>query len=115
MNVCHVIDYLYCVTGLKATQVYSEYSTLGSPADVEDIVSVSFRLSNGGLGSISAREFHNARSRSGRGADLGYQWHVDPGTRRAFDLFLAACQSGSDLGSCTNSGSSRTLAGLPSG
>ncbi|MCP9462673.1 MAG: Gfo/Idh/MocA family oxidoreductase [Nitrospira sp.] len=54
MNVCHVIDYLYFVTGLKGARVYSEYATLGSPADVEDIISVSVRLSNGGIGSISA-------------------------------------------------------------
>ena len=54
MNVCHVIDYLYYLTGLKAERIYSEYSTLGSPAEVEDIVSVSFRLTNGGVGSISA-------------------------------------------------------------
>jgi len=54
MNVCHVIDYLYFVTGLRANRVYSEYSTRGSPAEVEDIISVSFRLNNGGIGSISA-------------------------------------------------------------
>lgn len=54
MNVCHVIDYVYYLTGLKAKRVYSEYSTLGSPAEVEDIVNVSFRLSNGGIGTISA-------------------------------------------------------------
>ena len=54
MNVCHVIDYLYFVTGLKAARVYGEYATLGSPAEVEDIVSLNFRLNNGGVGSISA-------------------------------------------------------------
>jgi len=54
MNVCHVIDYLYYVTGLKAARVYSEYATLGSPAEVEDIISVSCRMNNGAIGSISA-------------------------------------------------------------
>ncbi|MCP9456347.1 MAG: Gfo/Idh/MocA family oxidoreductase [Nitrospira sp.] len=54
MNVCHVIDYLYFVTGVKGARVYSEYATLGSPAEVEDIISVTARLSNGGIGSISA-------------------------------------------------------------
>jgi len=54
MNVCHVIDYIYFVTGLKCTRVYSEYATLGSPAEVEDIISVTSRLSNGGIVSISA-------------------------------------------------------------
>ncbi len=54
MNVCHVIDYVSFITGLKGTRVYSEYATLGSPAEVEDIISVTARLSNGGIGSISA-------------------------------------------------------------
>jgi predicted dehydrogenase len=54
MNVCHIIDYLYFLTGLKASRIYSEYATLGSPAEVEDIISISFRLANGGIGSISA-------------------------------------------------------------
>lgn len=53
MNVCHVIDYLYFVTGLHATRVFSEYGTFASPAEVEDTISVSFRMSNGAVGSIS--------------------------------------------------------------
>jgi predicted dehydrogenase len=54
MNVCHVIDYLYFLTGLKAVRISSEYATLGSPAEVEDIISVSCKWSNGAIGSISA-------------------------------------------------------------
>ena len=54
MNVCHVIDYIYYLTSLKAVRVYSEYATLGSPAEVEDIISVSARMSNGATASISA-------------------------------------------------------------
>lgn len=54
MNVCHVIDYVYFMTGVKAQRIYSEYNTLGSKAEVEDIISVSFRLENGGIGTISA-------------------------------------------------------------
>lgn len=54
MNVCHVIDYVYYLTGLRAVRVYSEHATLGSPAEVEDIISVSFRLENGGIGAIAA-------------------------------------------------------------
>jgi predicted dehydrogenase len=54
MNVCHIIDYIYFLTGLKAQRVYSEYGTLGSPAEVEDIISISYRLDNGAVGSISA-------------------------------------------------------------
>ncbi|MBM0106230.1 Gfo/Idh/MocA family oxidoreductase [Steroidobacter sp. S1-65] len=54
MNVCHIIDYIYFLTGLKASRIYSEYGTLGSPAEVEDIISISYRLDNGAIGSISA-------------------------------------------------------------
>jgi len=54
MNVCHVIDYLYFITGLKGARVYSEYATFGSPGDVEDIVSVTFRFGKAGVGAISA-------------------------------------------------------------
>ena len=48
------LDYIYFLTGLKATRIYSEYATLGSPAEVEDIISVSYRLENGAVGSVSA-------------------------------------------------------------
>jgi predicted dehydrogenase len=54
MNVCHIIDYIYFLTGLKAARIYSEYATLGSPAEVEDIISISSRLDNGAVASISA-------------------------------------------------------------
>lgn len=54
MNVCHVIDYISFLTGLEFDRVYSEYGTLGSPVEVEDILSVSFRMSNGAVGSIAA-------------------------------------------------------------
>jgi predicted dehydrogenase len=54
MTVCHVVDWVYYVTGLKATRTYSEYATLGSPAEVEDIISVSFRMNNGAVGSLTA-------------------------------------------------------------
>jgi predicted dehydrogenase len=54
MNVCHVIDYIYFLTGLKASRIYSEYATLGSPAEVEDIISVTSRMSNGAIATISA-------------------------------------------------------------
>jgi predicted dehydrogenase len=54
MNVCHIIDYIYFLTGLKASRIYSEYATLGSPAEVEDIISISYRLDNNAVGSISA-------------------------------------------------------------
>jgi predicted dehydrogenase len=54
MTVCHAVDYIYFITGLKATRVYSEYATLGSPAEVEDILSATCRFNNGSIGTISA-------------------------------------------------------------
>lgn len=62
MNICHVIDYMAFMTGLAPTRVYSEYATLASPSEVEDTLSVTYRLSNGAIGSISG-------SSSMRGAD----------------------------------------------
>lgn len=53
MNLCHVIDYLYYMTGLRATRVYCEHGTLGSPTEVDDSVSLTYRLHNGGIGTIS--------------------------------------------------------------
>lgn len=67
MTVCHVIDYMYFLTGLKADRIYGEYATLGSPAEVEDIISVSFRMTNNAVGSLSAssimRGFNQAEER----------------------------------------------------
>jgi predicted dehydrogenase len=53
MTMCHAVDYIYFLTGLKASRIYSEYATLGSPAEVEDIISVSFKLNNGGVGNLT--------------------------------------------------------------
>ncbi|HYI26242.1 MAG TPA: Gfo/Idh/MocA family oxidoreductase [Bradyrhizobium sp.] len=54
MSVCHNVDYLYFITGLKGTRVYSEYATLGSPGNVEDIISVTSRWGDKAVGTISA-------------------------------------------------------------
>ena len=64
MNVCHTIDYLYFITGLRGTRVYSEYATLSSPGDVEDVISVTSRWGDRAVGSISASSIM-------RGADVG--------------------------------------------
>jgi UDP-N-acetyl-2-amino-2-deoxyglucuronate dehydrogenase len=54
MNVCHTLDYLYYITGLRGTRVYSEYATVSSPGDVEDIVSVTGRWGTTAIGTVSA-------------------------------------------------------------
>jgi UDP-N-acetyl-2-amino-2-deoxyglucuronate dehydrogenase len=64
MTVCHNIDWLYYITGLKATRVYSEWGTLASPGDVEDIISVSSKWGDKAICSISASSIM-------RGADSG--------------------------------------------
>lgn len=64
MTICHNVDYLYYITGLKATRVYSEWATLASPGDVEDIISVSSRWGDRAIGSLSASSIM-------RGADSG--------------------------------------------
>jgi 2-desacetyl-2-hydroxyethyl bacteriochlorophyllide A dehydrogenase len=53
MNLCHVIDYLYFMTGLRASRVYCEHGTLGSPTEVDDSVSITCRFGNGSIGSIA--------------------------------------------------------------
>jgi predicted dehydrogenase/threonine dehydrogenase-like Zn-dependent dehydrogenase len=53
MNLCHVIDYIYFITGLRASRVYCEHGTLGSPTEVDDSVSISCRFDNGAIGTIS--------------------------------------------------------------
>jgi predicted dehydrogenase len=54
MNVCHTIDYLYFITGMRGTRVFAEYATLSSPGDVEDIASVTSRWGDRAVGTISA-------------------------------------------------------------
>lgn len=54
MNVCHVLDYMYYIMNMRADRVYAEYATRSSPAEVEDIISVTFRMDNGAVGSIAA-------------------------------------------------------------
>ncbi len=52
MTMCHAVDYISFITSLKTERVYAEYGTLGSPAEVEDIISVSFHLENGAVGNL---------------------------------------------------------------
>ena len=64
MNVCHTIDYLYYITGLKGTRVYCEYENASSPGDVEDVLSLTCRWGERAVGSISASSIL-------RGGDFG--------------------------------------------
>jgi 2-desacetyl-2-hydroxyethyl bacteriochlorophyllide A dehydrogenase len=53
MNLCHVIDYVCHMTSLRASRVYCEHGTLGSPTQVDDSVSITCRFDNGSIGNIS--------------------------------------------------------------
>ena len=54
MTTCHIIDYVQFITGLRTDRIYSEYGTLGSPAEVEDMISIAYKLENGAVGSLCA-------------------------------------------------------------
>ncbi|MBD3868860.1 MAG: Gfo/Idh/MocA family oxidoreductase [Acidobacteria bacterium] len=54
MTTCHIIDYVHFITGLRTERIYSEYGTLCSPAEVEDIISIACKLENGAVGSLCA-------------------------------------------------------------
>lgn len=54
MNTIHQLDALRYVTGLEYVSAQGEIDTFTAPAEVEDVVSASLRLSNGGLVSIVA-------------------------------------------------------------
>ena len=64
MNVCHTIDYVSYITGLRGTRVYCEYETATSPGDVEDILSLTCRWGERAIGCISASSIM-------RGGDVG--------------------------------------------
>jgi predicted dehydrogenase/threonine dehydrogenase-like Zn-dependent dehydrogenase len=64
MNVCHTIDYFRFVTGLEVTRAYSEYGTLNSPVEVEDIITVALRYDGGAVGSIHAATLAREDKRS---------------------------------------------------
>ncbi|MBM4047470.1 MAG: Gfo/Idh/MocA family oxidoreductase [Planctomycetes bacterium] len=52
MNAVHNIDAMRFITGLEATRVYAEYGTYATPVEVEDMIYVTLRYSNGAVGSI---------------------------------------------------------------
>ena len=64
MVVCHAIDYMGFITGLRGTRVYCEYENAASPGDIEDIYSISSRWGEKAIGTI-------AGSSMMRGGDVG--------------------------------------------
>jgi predicted dehydrogenase len=52
MVVCHAIDYVGFITGLRATRVYGEYLNAASPGDIEDVFSISSRWGERAVGNV---------------------------------------------------------------
>jgi predicted dehydrogenase len=64
MTTCHAIDYISYICSQKTVRVYSEYDTLNSSAEVEDVISITFRLENGAIGCHSASTIMRGHSQS---------------------------------------------------
>jgi len=69
MNVCHILDYMFFISGEEPDRVYAEYATLASGVEVEDIISVSFRMTNGAVGNVSGSSIMR-----GMNDDTQYIW-----------------------------------------
>lgn len=54
MNVVHDLNTVRYVTGLEVKRVYAEYDTLATPVEVEDVIGVVLRYTNGAIGVIQA-------------------------------------------------------------
>jgi len=52
MNLCHHLDVLFHVTGLRAGRVYCESGQFAAPGDVEDLVVLTLRLNEGAIASV---------------------------------------------------------------
>jgi 2-desacetyl-2-hydroxyethyl bacteriochlorophyllide A dehydrogenase len=54
MNLCHHLDVLFFLTGLKAGRVYCESDRFAAPGDVEDEVAMTVRMTEGAILSVDA-------------------------------------------------------------
>lgn len=54
MNLCHHLDALLFVTGLKPVRVYCESDRFAAPGDVEDQVALTMRMADGAIASVEA-------------------------------------------------------------
>jgi len=54
MNTVHDLNTLRYMTGLEATRVYAEYDTYATPVEVEDYIAVTYRYTNGAIGTLEA-------------------------------------------------------------
>ncbi len=54
INISHNLDRMRFITGLEAARVYAEYATFATSVEVEDLIAVILRMTNGAIGSIHA-------------------------------------------------------------
>ncbi len=54
MNTVHDLNTMRYITGLEATRVFAEYDTYTTPVEVEDYIVVTYRYSNGAIGTLEA-------------------------------------------------------------
>lgn len=54
MNLCHYLDAMLFVTGLRARRVYCELDRFSAPGDVEDLVALTVRMEGGPIASLEA-------------------------------------------------------------
>ncbi len=65
MNYIYDIYRIRAITDLEIVRVYAEYDTYRTPVEVEDFITVSFRLSNGALGTLVASSCAPGASKQG--------------------------------------------------
>jgi predicted dehydrogenase len=54
MNLCHHLDVLLFVTDLRVRRVYCEFDRFAAPGDVEDLVALTVRMTDGSIASVDA-------------------------------------------------------------
>jgi UDP-N-acetyl-2-amino-2-deoxyglucuronate dehydrogenase len=54
MNTIHDLNTLRFITGLEVVRVAAEYETFTTPVEVEDYIALTYRYSNGAIGSLEA-------------------------------------------------------------
>jgi UDP-N-acetyl-2-amino-2-deoxyglucuronate dehydrogenase len=54
MNLCHHLDVLSGITGLRTGRVYCESGQFAAPGDVEDLVALTLRMTDGAIASVDA-------------------------------------------------------------
>lgn len=81
MNCIHFIDLVRYITGLEFERVYAEYGTYATDVNVEDHITVSGRLSNGGLLSVVGSSCAPGRGKGNGTYIIGSHGQIADGSR----------------------------------